>query len=165
MKILYGLHRPDSGWIAVQGTRVSIRGPRDAIRRGIGMVHQHFMLFPPFTVLENIILGEESQTAGVLATERQGRQISALMEENKLVVDLFARVEDLSVGIQQRVEILKILFRGATILVFDEPTAVLTPQEVTELFRTFRAMKAQGRGIIFIDTSWTRFSRLRTELP
>ncbi|MGA2763142.1 MAG: ABC transporter ATP-binding protein [Spirochaetia bacterium] len=151
MKILYGLHRPDSGWIAVRGTRVSIRGPRDAIRRGIGMVHQHFMLFPPFTVLENIILGEESRTAGVLATERQGRQISALMEENKLVVDLFARVEDLSVGIQQRVEILKILFRGATILVFDEPTAVLTPQEVTELFRTFRAMKAQGRGIIFIS--------------
>jgi len=151
MKILYGLHRPDEGWIAVRGTRVSIRGPRDAIRRGIGMVHQHFMLFPPFTVLENIILGEESQTAGVLATARQSRQLSALMEENKLVVELGARVEDLSVGIQQRVEILKILFRGATILVFDEPTAVLTPQEVVELFRTFRAMKAQGRGIIFIS--------------
>jgi len=150
MKILYGLHKPDSGWIAVRGTRVGIRGPRDAIHRGIGMVHQHFMLFPPFTVLENIILGEESQTAGVLATARQSKQISALMEENKLVVDLTARVEDLSVGIQQRVEILKILFRGATILVFDEPTAVLTPQEVVELFRTFRAMKAQGRGIIFI---------------
>jgi ABC-type uncharacterized transport system ATPase subunit len=151
MKILYGLHRPDSGWVAVRGTRVSIRGPRDAIRRGIGMVHQHFMLFPPFTVQENIILGEESQTAGVLATARQSREISSLMEENRLVVDLNARVEDLSVGIQQRVEILKILFRGATILVFDEPTAVLTPQEVQELFRTFRAMKAQGRGIIFIS--------------
>jgi len=151
MKILYGLHRPDDGWIAVRGNRVSIRGPRDAIRRGIGMVHQHFMLFPPFTVMENIILGEESQTAGVLASARQSRQISSLMEENKLVVDLNARVEDLSVGIQQRVEILKILFRGATILVFDEPTAVLTPQEVVELFRTFRAMKAQGRGIIFIS--------------
>lgn len=151
MKILYGLHRPDSGWIAVRGARVAIRGPRDAIRRGIGMVHQHFMLFPPFTVLENIILGEESHTAGVLATARQSRQISTLMEENKLVVDLAAHVEDLSVGIQQRVEILKILFRGATILVFDEPTAVLTPQEVVELFRTFRAMKAQGRGIIFIS--------------
>jgi len=150
MKILYGLHRPDSGWIAVRGSRVNIRGPRDAIRQGIGMVHQHFMLFPPFTVLENIILGEESRTAGVLATARQSREISALMEENKLVVDLTAHVEDLSVGIQQRVEILKILFRGATILVFDEPTAVLTPQEVTELFRTFRAMTAQGRGIIFI---------------
>jgi simple sugar transport system ATP-binding protein len=151
MKILYGLYRPDSGWIAVRGAHVSIRGPRDAIRRGIGMVHQHFMLFPPFSVLENIILGEESHTAGVLATVRQSGQISTLMEENKLVVDLAARVEDLSVGIQQRVEILKILFRGATILVFDEPTAVLTPQEVVDLFRTFRAMKDQGRGIIFIS--------------
>jgi general nucleoside transport system ATP-binding protein len=151
MKILYGLYRPDSGWISVRGARVAIRGPRDAIRRGIGMVHQHFMLFPPFTVLENIILGEESQTAGLLATARQSREISVLMEENKLVVDLGARVEELSVGIQQRVEILKILFRGATILVFDEPTAVLTPQEVVELFRTFHAMKAQGRGIIFIS--------------
>jgi ABC-type uncharacterized transport system ATPase subunit len=151
MKILYGLHRPDSGWVEVRGTRVNIRGPRDAIRRGIGMVHQHFMLFPPFTVLENIILGEESQTAGVLATARQSRAMTELMEQNKLIVDLTARVEDLSVGIQQRVEILKILFRGATILVFDEPTAVLTPQEVVDLFRTFRAMKAQGRGIIFIS--------------
>ena len=151
MKILYGLHRPDSGSIMVRGSPASIRGPRDAIHRGIGMVHQHFMLFSPFTVLENIIIGEESHTAGVLSTSRQRREISALMEENRLVVDLSARVEDLSVGIQQRVEILKILFRGATILVFDEPTAVLTPQEVQELFKTFRAMKAQGRGIIFIS--------------
>jgi len=150
MKILYGLHKPDSGSIFVRGSRVSIRGPRDAIRRGIGMVHQHFMLFPPFTVLENIIIGEESNTAGVLSDARQRREITALMEENKLIVDLSARVEDLSVGIQQRVEILKILFRGATILIFDEPTAVLTPQEVQELFKTFRAMKAQGHGIIFI---------------
>ncbi len=151
MKILYGLHRPDSGTITIKGSRASIRGPRDAIRKGIGMVHQHFMLFPPFSVLENIIIGEESHTAGVLSIARQTRELEELMEQNGLSVDLAAKVEDLSVGIQQRVEILKILFRGATILVFDEPTAVLTPQEVQELFKTFRAMKAQGRGIIFIS--------------
>jgi ABC-type uncharacterized transport system ATPase subunit len=151
MKILYGLHRPDSGSIAVDGAHVAIRGPRDAIRRGIGMVHQHFMLFPPFSVLENIVIGEEAHTAGVLATHVQRDRINALMEANGISVDLDARVEDLSVGIQQRVEILKILFRGARILIFDEPTAVLTPQEVEELFRTFRALKGQGKGIIFIS--------------
>jgi ABC-type uncharacterized transport system ATPase subunit len=150
MKILYGLHRPDSGTIAVDGAHISIRGPRDAIRRGIGMVHQHFMLFPPFSVLENIVIGEEAHTAGVLATHVQRGRIAALMEANGITIDLDARVEDLSVGIQQRVEILKILFRGARILIFDEPTAVLTPQEVEELFRTFRALTNQGKGIIFI---------------
>jgi simple sugar transport system ATP-binding protein len=151
MKILYGLNRPDSGSISVKGARISIRGPRDAIRRGIGMVHQHFMLFQPFSVLENIILGEESHTAGVLALGAQRRKIVELMQENRLVVDIDARVEDLSVGVQQRVEILKILFRGANILIFDEPTAVLTPQEVDELFKTFREITRQGKGIIFIS--------------
>jgi general nucleoside transport system ATP-binding protein len=150
MKILYGLHRPDAGSISVDGAQISIRGPRDAIAHGIGMVHQHFMLFPPFTVLENIIIGEETQTAGVLALGRQRRQITALMEENGIEVDCDARVEDLPVGVQQRVEILKVLFRGARILIFDEPTAVLTPQEAEELFRTFRALTGHGKGIIFI---------------
>jgi general nucleoside transport system ATP-binding protein len=150
MKILYGLHRPDAGTISVDDAPISIRGPRDAIRRGIGMVHQHFMLFPPFTVLENIIIGEESQTAGVLALNRQRKQILSLMAENGISLDLDARVEDLPVGLQQRVEILKILFRGARILIFDEPTAVLTPQESDELFRTFNALKSHGKGIIFI---------------
>jgi general nucleoside transport system ATP-binding protein len=150
MKILYGLHRPDAGTISVDDAPISIRGPRDAIRRGIGMVHQHFMLFPPFTVLENIIIGEESQTAGVLALSRQRKQIISLMAENGISLDLDARVEDLPVGLQQRVEILKILFRGARILIFDEPTAVLTPQESEELFRTFNALKSHGKGIIFI---------------
>ena len=150
MKILYGLHRPDAGTISVDDAPIVIRGPRDAIRRGIGMVHQHFMLFPPFTVLENIIIGEESQTAGVLALARQRKQLQSLMEENGITVDLDARVEDLPVGVQQRVEILKILFRGARILIFDEPTAVLTPQEADELFRTFNALKSHGKGIIFI---------------
>ena len=151
MKILYGLNRPDGGTDLGAG-----RAHLDpwAPRRhppGIGMVHQHFMLLQPFSVLENIILGEESHTAGVLALGSERRKIAQLMEENGLVVDLDSRVEELSVGVQQRVEILKILFRGATILIFDEPTAVLTPQEVDELFRTFREITRQGKGIIFIS--------------
>ncbi|MGA2381728.1 MAG: ABC transporter ATP-binding protein [Spirochaetia bacterium] len=150
MKILYGLYRPDSGSISVEGTSISIRGPRDAISRGIGMVHQHFMLFPPFTVLENVVIGEEAQRAGVLAVHAQRSRIDAIMQENGITVPLEARVEDLAVGLQQRVEILKILFRGARILIFDEPTAVLTPQEAHELFRTFRALTSHGKGIIFI---------------
>jgi simple sugar transport system ATP-binding protein len=151
MKILYGLHRPDSGSILVRGTPVSIRGPREAIRLGIGMVHQHFMLFSPFSVLENVTLGEETHTAGVLRNAGPRQKIASLVQENRLSVDPDARVEDLSVGIQQRVEILKILYRGAVILVFDEPTAVLTPQESGELFKTFREMKRQGKGVIFIS--------------
>jgi ABC-type uncharacterized transport system ATPase subunit len=151
MKILYGLYKPDAGIISVRGGRISIRGPRDAIHHGIGMVHQHFMLFPPFSVLENIILGEEEHRGGILSTQSQRKKISAIMEENRISIDLDTKVEELSVGIQQRVEIVKILFRGATILVFDEPTAVLTPQEVSELFKTFREMKRQGKGIIFIS--------------
>ncbi|HSV91882.1 MAG TPA: ATP-binding cassette domain-containing protein, partial [Desulfobacterales bacterium] len=151
MKILYGLHRPDAGAIFVRGAPVTIRGPRDAIRRGIGMVHQHFMLVPVFTVLENIILGEESGTAGVLSLALPRRRSTVIMEKNRLEVPLDARVEELSVGMQQRVEILKILYRGASILVFDEPTAVLTPQESMELFHTFQAMRDQGQGIVFIS--------------
>ena len=151
MKILYGLHRPDSGTILVRGAPVSIRGPREAIRLGIGMVHQHFMLFSPFSVLENVTLGEETHTAGVLRNAGPRQKIASLVAENRLAVDPDARVEDLSVGIQQRVEILKILYRGAVILVFDEPTAVLTPQESSELFKTFREMKRQGKGVIFIS--------------
>ena len=150
MKILYGLYRPDSGSIYVEGAEVSIRGPRDAITRGIGMVHQHFMLFPPFTVLENVIIGEEAHRAGVLSTREQRARVQAIMDENGISVPVDARVEELAVGLQQRVEILKILFRGARILIFDEPTAVLTPQESNELFRTFRALTSHGKGVIFI---------------
>ena len=150
MKILYGLYRPDSGTISVDGAEVSVRGPRDAISRGIGMVHQHFMLFPPFTVLENVIIGEEAHRGGVLSTREQRSGVQAIMDENGIDVPVDARVEDLAVGLQQRVEILKILFRGARILIFDEPTAVLTPQESNELFRTFRALTAHGKGVIFI---------------
>jgi simple sugar transport system ATP-binding protein len=151
MKILYGLYRPDSGTVSIRDEAITIKNPRDAIARGIGMVHQHFMLVPPFTVLENIILGRESQTAGVLRLEEPAREIAEIMRRNGLPVDLAARVEDLPVGLQQRVEILKLLYRGAEILVFDEPSAVLTPQEVSELFKTFRMMRDQGKGLIFIS--------------
>jgi ABC-type uncharacterized transport system ATPase subunit len=151
MKILYGLHRPDSGSVLVRGRLVTIRGPREAIRLGIGMVHQHFMLFGPFTVLENITLGDETNVAGVLAPSGPRKKIASLVSENRLAVDPDAKVEDLSVGLQQQVEIMKILYRGADILVFDEPTAVLTPQESAELFKTFQEMKRQGKGVVFIS--------------
>jgi simple sugar transport system ATP-binding protein len=151
MRILYGLYRPDAGSIAIDGRAAAIRSPRDAIRAGIGMVHQHFMLIPPFTVLENVIVGEETQTAGVLRMAEPRARVHELAEANGLDVDLDARVEDLPVGLQQRVEILKVLYRGARILVFDEPTAVLTPHQTRELFATFRDMTRQGRGIVFIS--------------
>ena len=151
MKILYGLYKPDSGEIKMKNESVNIKNPRDAINRGIGMVHQHFMLVPPFTVVENIILGKETHTGGVLKMESPRSEIVEIMEQNSLPVDIDARVEDLPVGLQQRVEILKILYRGAEILVFDEPTAVLTPQEVVELFTTLTKLKEQGKGIIFIS--------------
>jgi simple sugar transport system ATP-binding protein len=151
MKILYGLYHPDAGDIWIEGEKAIIAGPRDAIARGIGMVHQHFMLVPPFSVLENIILGSETSRFGVLRNGEPARKIRKLIEDNNLRVELDAAVEDLPVGLQQRVEILKILYRGAEILVFDEPTAVLTPQECDELFKTFRQMKTQGKGIIFIS--------------
>jgi len=151
MKILYGLQKPDSGTIYLRDRATSIRNPRDAIAQGIGMVHQHFMLVPPFSVLENIVLGEETQTTGVLRMEQPIEKIEQIMNQNGLPVDLKLPVDELPVGLQQRVEILKILYRGAEILVFDEPTAVLTPREVEELFKTFRMMKQQGKGIIFIS--------------
>jgi len=151
MKILYGLYRPDGGTITCRGERATFHGPRDAIRRGIGMVHQHFMLFAPFSVLENIIMGEEQHRGGILATREHRKRLTALMADNGLSVDLDAAVEDLPVGLQQRVEILKILYRGAKSLIFDEPTACLAPQEVSELFKTFRTLASLGNGIIFIS--------------
>jgi len=151
MKILYGLYRPDGGDIFVRSEKAKILGPKDAIARGIGMVHQHFMLVPPFSVLENVVLGSETSKFGVLSNAEPAKAIQKLVKDNNLEVSLEAAVEDLPVGLQQRVEILKILYRGAQILIFDEPTAVLTPQEADELFKTFRQMKAQGKGIIFIS--------------
>lgn len=151
MKILYGLQKPDSGTIFLRGAPTTIRNPRDAIAQGVGMVHQHFMLVPPFSVLENIVLGEETHAGGMLRMEEPVRKVREIMERNGLPVELSAAVGELPVGMQQRVEILKILYRGAEILVFDEPTAVLTPSEVNDLFDTFRTMTGQGKGIIFIS--------------
>nr|WP_269467431.1 ABC transporter ATP-binding protein [Anoxybacter fermentans] len=150
MKILYGLYRPTSGEIYVNGKRVDIDSPNKAIELGIGMVHQHFMLIPPFTVAENIVLGSEPAQMGVLDTEEMIRQVEEISDRYGLSVDPRAKVQDISVGMQQRVEILKALYRGADILILDEPTAVLTPQEVQELIAIMDKLTEQGKSIIFI---------------
>jgi len=129
----------------VRGNPVRITNPSVAVALGIGMVHQHFMLVPGLTVLENIILGSEPVKNAVLDTKSARQKIEDIMQKNAMPVDLDAYVEDLPVGLQQRVEILKLLYRGAETLVLDEPTAVLTPQETTELFKTLKALKEQGR--------------------
>jgi ABC-type uncharacterized transport system ATPase subunit len=151
MNILYGLLRPDSGEVLINGHAVHIHGPRDAMRLGIGMVHQHFMLIPPLTVAENIILGREpGGTLGRLHLKQARTDILTLSKQYGLPIDPDARIADLSVGLQQRVEILKVLARGAAILVMDEPTGVLTPQETTELFTVLRGLVRQGKTIVFI---------------
>src|SRR5215210_3444817 len=150
MSILAGLYRPDSGQVVIDGMPVRLHSPRDAIAQGIGMVYQHFMLVEPFTVAENVVLGE--QRSGVdLQTSRVERELAALSERYGLSVDPRARIWQLSVGEQQRVEILRLLYLGARILVFDEPTAVLTPQEAQGLLKTLRGMAAQGFTVIFIS--------------
>ncbi|HEY0444316.1 MAG TPA: ABC transporter ATP-binding protein [Candidatus Limnocylindrales bacterium] len=152
MNILYGLIGPDEGEIRVDGEAVTIRDPADAIRRGIGMVHQHFMLVPVLTVAENVILGQETMGPPGLIDRREAeRRIAALAEQLGFTIDPRTRVDQLSVGQQQRVEILKALYRGARILVLDEPTAVLTPQETIEIFGVLRRLKAEGTSIIFIS--------------
>ncbi|MCK2221372.1 ABC transporter ATP-binding protein [Actinomadura sp. ATCC 31491] len=151
MKILYGMQKPDEGTIKVNGTEVSFRTPSDAIAVGIGMVHQHFMLADNLTVLENIVLGAEPTKAGVLDTNAARVRIEQLAASHGLRVDPGRLVEDLGVGDRQRVEILKVLYRGARILILDEPTAVLVPQEVEELFQNLRELKAEGLTVIFIS--------------
>ncbi|WP_363325635.1 ABC transporter ATP-binding protein [Thermogemmatispora sp.] len=151
MNILYGLVRPDSGEIYVNGERVHISGPRDAIRLHIGMVHQHFMLIPPLTVAENIVLGQEPGGPLAVYDRRRARElVLQLSARYGLPIDPDARIEKLSVGLQQRVEILKALYRAADILILDEPTGVLTPQETYELFDVLRALSRQGKTVIFI---------------
>ena len=151
MNILYGLIHPDSGEIYINGQLVHISGPRDAIRLKIGMVHQHFMLIPPLTVAENIVLGHEPGTVRSVYDVKAAREaILKLSKQYGLPIDPDARVEKLSVGLQQRVEILKTLYRAAEILIMDEPTGVLTPQETFELFRVLRGLVEQGKTIIFI---------------
>jgi general nucleoside transport system ATP-binding protein len=151
MNILYGLYQPDEGEIYVRGQAIRVTSPDDAIRAGIGMVHQHFMLVPVFTVTDNVMLGEEQLRAGVVLDRKQAAErIRAISQQFSLPVDPHAYVKDLPVGVQQRVEIIKLLYRNADIVIFDEPTAVLTPQEATQLFKTMRSLVEQGKSIIFI---------------
>jgi general nucleoside transport system ATP-binding protein len=150
VKILYGLYHPDEGEVFVDGERAEIRDPKDAVERGIGMVHQHFTLIPPLTVAENIVLGAEPRKGLSLNTEEAVRATEELSERYGLKVDPRARVADLSVGVRQRVEILKALYRNVRILVLDEPTAVLTPQETEDLFAVLKELVADGLSIIFI---------------
>lgn len=151
LNIIYGLYSQDEGDIFINGELTTINNPQDAIKKGIGMVHQHFMLVPVFTVTENMILGAEVSTAGVLNLKEARRRILEISNAYGLKVDPDAIVEELPVGIQQRVEILKALFRDARILILDEPTAVLTPQEIEELFDVMRELKSKGVSIIFIS--------------
>jgi ABC-type uncharacterized transport system ATPase subunit len=151
MNVLYGLYTPDEGEIYVRGAKVDIHDPNDAISQGIGMVHQHFMLVPVFTVTENVMLGVESVRAGLfLDQDVAAARIREISSRFGLEVDPDAVVENLPVGVQQRVEIIKILYREADILILDEPTAVLTPQEAEDLFEVIRSLVAQGKSVIFI---------------
>ncbi len=151
MNILYGLYTPDEGEITIRGTEVDIKDPNDAIRQGIGMVHQHFMLVPVFTVTENVMLGVESIKGAVfLDRDTAAERIREISSRFGLEVDPDALVEDLPVGVQQRVEIIKVLYREADILILDEPTAVLTPQEAEDLFKVIRSLVDQGKSVIFI---------------
>lgn len=150
MNVLAGLYRPTSGTMRVYGEPVSFHSPKDAIARGIGMVHQHFMLAPTLTVTENILLGL-NRPRFRLNLKQYDQEILALQEQYGLRVDPRAKIWQLSVGEQQRVEILKTLYRGASILIMDEPTAVLAPAEIDEFMHTMRAMVAQGKSIVFIS--------------
>jgi len=150
MNILYGLYHHDSGEIYLRGKKVEYSGPGDAIKNGIGMVHQHFMLIPVFTVLENLILGTEPVKGISIDVARSERELSEISKKYGMDVNLRACVKDISVGMQQRVEILKLLYRGAEIMIFDEPTAILTPQEIEELYKVMRSLREKGKTIIFI---------------
>jgi general nucleoside transport system ATP-binding protein len=151
MNILYGLYQPDEGEIIVNGKPITVHSPSDAIAAGIGMVHQHFMLVPVFTVTENVMLGDETTRAGgFLDRQSVAAKIREISEQYKLEVDPNAYVRDLPVGVQQRVEIIKLLYRHADILILDEPTAVLTPQEADELFKIMQFLVEQDKSIIFI---------------
>jgi general nucleoside transport system ATP-binding protein len=150
MKMLYGIYPPDAGEIVVHGKTCVWESPADAIAAGIGMVHQHFMLAGPYTALDNILLGAEPVRLGVIDRRRARIRLESLAQQYGLAVDWDAAIEDLPVGVQQRVEILKLLYRDARILILDEPTAVLTPQETNELFRNLKKLRDEGKTIILI---------------
>lgn len=150
MNVLFGLYQPEGGEIRVKGKTVKITDPNVANDLGIGMVHQHFMLVDKFSVTENIILGAEPTKLGVVNIKKAAKEIQALSEKYSLDVDPYAKIEDISVGMQQRVEILKTLYRGADIIIFDEPTASLTPQEISELMQIMKRLVEEGKSIILI---------------
>jgi simple sugar transport system ATP-binding protein len=151
MKLLYGLYQPDSGTVRLNDQEVRIRSPHDAIQQGIGMIHQHFMLVPSLTVAENVALGLNNGNGWQLDLRRIARELSALSERYRLKIDPNRPIWQLAVGEQQRVEILRAIYRGAALLILDEPTAVLTPQEVDDLFRILRQMTTDGHALIFIS--------------
>lgn len=150
MSILFGLYEPDSGEIRVNGKPVKIKDPNEATKYGIGMVHQHFKLVQNFTVLENVVLGAETTHLGVLKMDDARKKVMALSERYHFHIDPDAYIEDITVSMQQRVEIIKMLYRDNDILIFDEPTAVLTPQEIEELMKIMKQLVSEGKSIIFI---------------
>jgi len=150
MNVLYGLYKPTSGTIKIDGKEVNMSSANDAIAIGIGMVHQHFMLIQPFTVTENIVLGVEPQKGIMVDNETARQKVIELSEKYGMQIDPDAKIEDISVGMQQRVEILKVLYRGANTLILDEPTASLTPQEIDELMNIIRSLTKDGKSVILI---------------
>jgi len=151
MSVLYGMYKPDEGEIVIDGTPLVFASPADAIAAGIGMVHQHFMLVPVFTVAENVVLGVEPTGAlGKLNIDEARRMVREISDKYNLDLDPDAVIEDLPVGVQQRVEIVKVLLRDAKVVVFDEPTAVLTPSEIIEFFEIVKTLVSAGRGVVFI---------------
>ncbi|MBE5787624.1 MAG: ABC transporter ATP-binding protein [Clostridiales bacterium] len=151
MSVLFGLYQPEEGVIKKDGVEVTINSPNDATALHIGMVHQHFKLIDVYSVLDNIILGAEDTSMGFLKKKEARKKVQALSDKYGLMVDLNAKVEDITVGMQQRVEILKMLYRDNEVLIFDEPTAVLTPQEIEELMHIMRGLAAEGKSILFIS--------------
>lgn len=150
VKMIYGLYPPDSGEIRINGEKVSLASPKEAIDLGVGMVHQHFQLVPVFSVAQNVALGAEKKKFGLYDSSQAEKDVAELSKKYGLAVDPAAKIEDLPVGTQQRVEILKVLYRDAKLLILDEPTAVLTPQETDELLEVMRGFAKQGVGVIFI---------------
>ena len=150
VKMIYGLYPPDSGEIFINGQQVFLASPKEAIDLGIGMVHQHFQLVPVFNVAQNVALGAEKKKFGLYDSLQAEKDVAQLSKKYGLAVDPAAKIEDLPVGTQQRVEILKVLYRDAKLLILDEPTAVLTPQETDELLEVMRGFAKQGVGVSFI---------------
>jgi simple sugar transport system ATP-binding protein len=164
MSIVFGLYQANSGTIKINGKEINLKSPRDSIINGIGMVHQHFMLVENFTVLENIILGFEGETVFGEKLQKAKQDLEKLCQAYNFNIDLDATISDLSVGFRQRVEILKSLYRGAEILILDEPTGVLTPQEVDELFKILRALKEEGKTIVLITHKLIEIMDLTSEV-